>query len=411
MIKYAKQGLKENWSQFWLLILVNAFVGAMVGLERSVIPQFAFQKFNLDAGFAVFSFIVAFGLSKSITNLLMGYLSLKFSRKNILLLGWVFALPIPFIFFYTNSWSWIIFANVLLGINQGLAWSTTVVMKIDLVGDKDRGLAMGLNEFSGYLAVGLSGGLAGYLLSTFANWDYVFLPGLVFALSGFFITLFFVGNTEKLVSQEESTSNIKPLQNIWKETTLVHPNLSSVTISGFINNLNDGVLWSVLPILLFTKNFTIIEISILAGIYPTAWGVGQLFTGKMGDIFCKKQLINLGMLLQAVAIFLLVFNFGFVYHMLVLIVLGLGTALVYPNFITIIAENAHPKQRPQILSIFRFYRDLGYVAGAVLAGFSYAAFSLNVTLIIVALLTLFAGAVSEYRMCCTNKVLWLSKTC
>lgn len=405
------QGLKENWSQFWLLILVNAFVGAMVGLERSVIPQFAFQKFNLDAGFAVFSFIVAFGLSKSITNLLMGYLALKFSRKNILLLGWVFALPIPFIFFYTNSWSWIIFANVLLGINQGLAWSTTVVMKIDLVGDKDRGLAMGLNEFSGYLAVGLSGGLAGYLLSTFANWNYVFLPGLVFALSGFFITLFFVENTEKLVSQEELASNIKPLQNIWKETTLVHPNLSSVTISGFINNLNDGVLWSVLPILLFTKNFTIIEISILAGIYPTAWGVGQLFTGKMGDIFCKKQLINLGMLLQAVAIFLLVFNFGFVYHMLVLIVLGLGTALVYPNFITIIAENAHPKQRPQILSIFRFYRDLGYVAGSVLAGFSYAAFGLNVTLIIVALLTLFAGAVSEYRMCCTNKVLWLSKTC
>lgn len=405
------QGLKENWSQFWLLILVNAFVGAMVGLERSVMPQFAFQKFNIDAGFAVFSFIVAFGLSKSITNLLMGYLALKFTRKNILLLGWLFALPIPFIFLYTNSWNWIIFANVLLGINQGLAWSTTVVMKIDLVGDKDRGLAMGLNEFSGYLAVGLSGAFAGYLLSTFANWDYVFLPGVVFALSGFFITLFFVKNTEKLVSQEELTSSIKPLQNIWKETTLVHHNLSSVTISGFINNLNDGVLWSVLPILLLTKNFTITEISLLAGIYPTAWGVGQLFTGKMGDIFCKKQLINLGMLLQAVAIFLLVFNFGFVYHMLVLIVLGLGTALVYPNFITIIAENAHPKQRPQILSIFRFYRDLGYVAGAVLAGFSYAAFGLNVTLIIVALLTLFAGALSEYRMCCTNKVLWPSKTC
>jgi len=406
-----KQGLRENRSQFWLLILVNAFVGAMIGLERSVIPQFALEKFNLDAGFAVFSFIVAFGLSKSITNLLMGYLTLKLSRKTILLIGWFFALPIPFIFLFTNSWSWIIFANVLLGINQGFAWSATVVMKIDLVGDKNRGLAMGLNEFSGYLAVGLSGAFTGYLLSSFANWNYVFLPGLVFALSGFFITLFFVRNTENLVLQEGASSPIKMLQNIWKETTFKHPNLSSATISGFINNLNDGVVWSVLPILLLAKNFTITEISLLAGIYPVAWGVGQLFTGKMGDIFCKKQLINLGMLLQAVAIFLLVFNLGFVYHILVLTVLGLGTALVYPNFITIIAENAHPKQRPQILSIFRFYRDFGYVAGAVLAGFSYAAFGLNITLIIVALLTLTAGALAEYRMCCTNKIIWASQTC
>ena len=201
-MKIEQQGLKENWSQFWLLIVVNAFVGAMVGLERSVIPQFAFQKFNLDAGFAVFSFIIAFGLSKAVTNLLMGYLTLKLNRKTILLIGWLFALPIPFIFIYTQSWSWIIFANVLLGINQGLAWSATVVMKIDLVGDKNRGLAMGLNEFSGYLAVGLSGAFAGYLLGTFANWDYVFLPGLVFAVAGFLITLFFIKNTENLVSKE-----------------------------------------------------------------------------------------------------------------------------------------------------------------------------------------------------------------
>lgn len=410
-MKIEQQGLKENWSQFWLLIVVNAFVGAMVGLERSVIPQFAFQKFNLDAGFAVFSFIIAFGLSKAVTNLLMGYLTLKLNRKTILLIGWLFALPIPFIFIYTHSWSWIIFANVLLGINQGLAWSATVVMKIDLVGDKNRGLAMGLNEFSGYLAVGLSGAFAGYLLGTFANWDYVFLPGLVFAVAGFLITLFFIKNTENLVSKEGAASNLKILHNQWKETTFTHPNLSSVTLSGFINNLNDGVLWSVLPILLLAKNFTITEISLLAGLYPIAWGFGQLFTGKLGDIFCKKQLINFGMLIQAISIFLLLFNFGLMYHSLVLIFLGLGTALVYPNFITIIAENAHPSQRPQILSIFRFYRDFGYVAGAVFAGFSYAAFGLNITLIIVALLTLVAGALAEYRMCCTKKVMWVSKTC
>jgi MFS family permease len=406
-----KQGLKENWSQFWLLILINGFVGAMLGLERSVIPQFALEKFNIESGFAVFSFIIAFGTSKSITNLLMGYLTLKLSRKTILLIGWSFVLPIPFIFLYSHSWSWIIFANVLLGINQGLAWSATVVMKIDLVGDKNRGLAMGFNEFSGYLAVGLSGALAGYLLSTFSNWDYVFLPGIVFATAGFILTLFFVKNTEKLVSLEQSTTSIKPLQNIWKETTFINKNLSSVNLSGFVNNLNDGVLWGVLPILLLAKNFSITEISLLAGIYPTAWGLGQLFTGKMGDVYCKKQLINSGMILQATSIFLLIFNFGFLFHALVLVFLGIGTALVYPNFITVIAENANPKQRPQILSIFRFYRDAGYVAGAILAGFSYTTFGLNATLIIVALITFSTGILSEYRMCCTKKVLWNSEIC
>ena len=272
-----KQGLKENWSQFWLLILINGFVGAMLGLERSVIPQFALERFNIESGFAVFSFIIAFGTSKSITNLLMGYLTLKLSRKTILLIGWLFALPIPFIFLYTQSWNWIIFANVLLGINQGLAWSATVVMKIDLVGDKNRGLAMGFNEFSGYLAVGLSGALAGYLLSTFSDWDYVFLPGMVFATAGFILTLVFVKNTEKLVSLEQLTSSIKPLQNIWKETTFINKNLSSVNLSGFVNNLNDGVLWGVLPILLLAKNFSITEISLLAGIYPTAWGCNPYY--------------------------------------------------------------------------------------------------------------------------------------
>ena len=406
-----KQGLKENWSQFWLLILINGFVGAILGLERSVIPQFALERFNIESGFAVFSFIIAFGTSKSITNLLMGYLTLKLSRKTILLIGWLFALPIPFIFLYTQSWNWIIFANVLLGINQGLAWSATVVMKIDLVGDKNRGLAMGFNEFSGYLAVGLSGALAGYLLSTFSNWDYVFLPGMVFATAGFILTLFFVKNTEKLVSLEQSTSSIKPLQNIWKETTFINKNLSSVNLSGFVNNLNDGVLWGVLPILLLTKNFSVAEISLLAGIYPTAWGLGQLFTGKMGDVYCKKQLINLGMILQAAAIFLLVLNLDFLFYALVLVVLGIGTALVYPNFITVIAENSNPKQRPQILSIFRFYRDAGYVAGAVLAGFLNATFGLNATLVIVALITFLTGVLSEYRMCCTKKVLWNSEIC
>jgi MFS family permease len=406
-----QQGLKENLSQFWLLILVNAFVGAMVGLERSVIPQFADQVFHISTGFAVFSFIIAFGLSKSIANLLMGYLTLKLSRKSILMLGWLFALPVPIILMYAHSWNWIIFANVLLGLNQGLAWSSTVVMKIDLVGEKNRGLAMGLNEFSGYLAVGLAGALTGYTLSTFSNWTYVFFPGILFAVMGLFITLFFIKNTEKLVDLENVTNNVNPLKNIWKETTFKHRNLGAVTLSGFTNNLNDGVLWSILPILLLAKNFSVTEISILAGIYPTAWGIGQLFTGKMGDVFCKKQLISLGMMLQALAIFLLIFNQSFIYHAVILVVLGLGTALVYPNFITVIAENSNPKQRPQILSIFRFWRDMGYVAGAVLAGLTYTYLGLNYTIITVASFTLLAGIYSEFRMCCTKKVLWQTVSC
>lgn len=407
----SQQGLKENLSQFWLLILVNAFVGAMIGLERSVIPQFAAQVFNINAGFAVFSFIVAFGLSKSIANLLMGYLTLKLTRKSILLLGWLFALPVPIILIYAPSWNWIIFANVLLGLNQGLAWSSTVVMKIDLVGKKNRGLAMGLNEFSGYLAVGIAGALTGYSLSTFSNWTYVFFPGIIFALTGFLVTLIFVKNTEKLVDLENLTNHVNPFKSIWKETTFKHRNLGAVTLSGFTNNLNDGVLWSILPILLVTKNFSITEISILAGIYPTAWGIGQLFTGKMGDYFCKKQLISLGMMLQALAIFLLIFNQSFIYHAIILVILGLGTALVYPNFITVIAENSNPKQRPQILSIFRFWRDMGYVAGAVLAGITYTYLDLNYTLISVAGITLLAGVYSEFRMCCTKKVLWQTVAC
>jgi MFS family permease len=406
-----QQGLKENLSQFWLLILVNAFVGAMVGLERSIIPLFASQVFNINAGFAVFSFIIAFGLSKSIANLLMGYLTLKLTRKSVLLLGWLFALPVPIILIYAPSWNWIIFANVLLGLNQGLAWSSTVVMKIDLVGEKNRGLAMGLNEFSGYLAVGLAGALTGYTLSTFSNWTYVFFPGILFAVMGLLVTLFFVKNTEKLVDLENVTNNVNPLKNIWKETTFKHRNLGAVTLSGFTNNLNDGVLWSILPILLLTKNFSVTEISILAGIYPTAWGIGQLFTGKMGDVFCKKQLISLGMILQALVIFLLIFNQSFIYHAVILVVLGLGTALVYPNFITVIAENSNPKQRPQILSIFRFWRDMGYVAGAVLAGLTYTYLGLNYTIITVAGFTLLAGIYSEFRMCCTKKVLWQTVSC
>lgn len=406
-----KLGLRANAGQFWLLVLINGFVGAMVGLERSVIPEFAETVFGLNGHTALLSFIVAFGLAKSGANLLMGQLTRRFTRKQILLLGCFFALPVPWLLLYAESWSWVIFANLLLGINQGLAWSSTVVMKIDLVGEKSRGLAMGINEFAGYLAVGLVAFLAGYIASTTGQVTYAFLPGIGFSFAGLFLTWFFVKDTHAHVQTEAAQSRIPMLPNIWKDTTWRHGNLGSVTLNGFVNNLNDGILWGLLPVLLASKGYSLKEIGLLAGIYPVVWGLGQLITGKLGDLFCKKQLLSLGMLLQGMAIFGLLFSFYLPILITALILLGAGTALVYPNFITVVAENTHPTQRPQSLGIFRFWRDFGYVAGAVLAGIFGDLFGLEVVIIGTAVLTIGAGILSEFRMCCTRKLLWHSKEC
>src|SRR5688572_6822052 len=363
-----KLGLKENAGQFWLLVLVNGFVGAMVGLERSVIPEFAESVFGLDGHTALLSFIVAFGLAKSGANLLLGWLTNKFTRKQLLMIGWLFALPVPWLLYFAESWSLVIFANLLLGINQGLAWSSTVVMKIDLVGEKSRGLAMGINEFAGYLAVGLVAFLAGYIASYTGEVTYAFLPGIAFSLAGLLLTLLFVKDTREHVKTEAAQTRLPLLSNLWKDTTWRHPNLGSVTLNGFVNNLNDGILWGLLPVLLSTKGYSIKEIGLLAGIYPVVWGLGQLVTGKLGDLLCKKQLLSLGMMLQGMAIAGLLFTSSYPVLVTALILLGIGTALVYPNFINVVAENTHPFQRPQSLGIFRFWRDFGYVAGAVLAG-------------------------------------------
>lgn len=236
-------GLKENARQFWLLVLINGFVGAMVGLERSVIPEFAETVFGISGYTALLSFITAFGLAKSGANLLMGQLTGRFTRKQLLVIGWLFALPVPWLLLYATSWGWVLLANVFLGINQGLAWSATVVMKIDLVGDKNRGLAMGINEFAGYLAVGLTAFLAGYLASSTGVVAYAFLPGIGFSLLGLLLTVLLVRDTQAHVQTEARYSQIPQLRSVWQDTTWRHPNLGSVTLSGFINNMNDGVLW------------------------------------------------------------------------------------------------------------------------------------------------------------------------
>ncbi|WP_439506410.1 MFS transporter [Sediminibacterium sp.] len=405
------QGLKENKSQFLLLVLVNAFVGAMVGMERSILSEFGKTIFSLSAASALTSFIVAFGISKATSNYFVGILSRKFTRKQILVTGWLIASPVPFILMYANHWNWIILANVFLGISQGLTWSTTVVMKIDLVGSKNRGLAMGINEFAGYLSVGLAAYLSAAIASTYGYAFYPFIPGLIFVFVGLVVSLFWVNDTTSFIQKETAKSNIPLLKNIWASTSWKHRNLGSVTLNGLVNNLNDGVMWGLVPILLAQRSFSIQEIGIIAGVYPMVWGVSQLFTGKMGDVFCKKQLITVGMLLQAMAIVLLVVFSSFAGAIIAAVLLGLGTGLVYPNFLTVVAENAHPTQRAEIMGVFRFWRDGGYVIGALLSGFLADWFGLNWALYLVAALTAAAGLIANLRMCCTLRLFWRSQEC
>ncbi len=405
------QGLGHNKYQFGLLVLVNAFVGAMVGLERAVIPGLAKGTFNLDANTAVLSFVAAFGISKAVSNYGVAKLSKRFSRKTILIAGWLFALPVPLLLMYAPNWNWIVFANILLGINQGLAWSSTVIMKIDLVGPKNRGLAMGINEFAGYLAVGLASYLASSIAGSYGFAFFPFIPGLFFAAMGLLISIFLVKDTTHLVLTESATSNIALLDNVWKDTTWKHKNISTVTLNGLVNNMNDAVVWGLLPLLLMQRGFSISQIGIVAGIYPVVWGMSQLFTGKMGDRYCKKQIITVGMLLQAVAILMLALLSGLPALVLSSILLGLGTALVYPNFLTVVAESSHPTQRAETLSIFRFWRDSGYVIGALLAGVLADAFGLVVALVIIAAITATAGLIAHFRMCCTLKQWWQDVSC
>jgi MFS family permease len=405
------QGLKANRQQFALLVLVNAFVGAMIGLERAVLPGLGKSVFGLDANTAILSFIMAFGITKAISNYSVAKLSKRLNRKQILTIGWLAALPVPFLLMYANSWSWVIAANILLGINQGLAWSATVIMKVDIVGQKNRGLAMGINEFAGYLSVGLASYLASSIAADYGFAYYPFIPGLFFAAAGLLISIFVIKDTLHFVHAENVTSKIALLKNVWKETTWKHKNIGTVTLNGLVNNMNDGVVWGLLPILLLQKDFSIHQIGIIAGICPVVWGVMQLFTGKMGDVYCKKQIITAGMLLQAVAIVLLALSFQFWLLIAATVLLGFGTALVYPNFLTVVAESTHPSQRAESLSIFRFWRDSGYVIGALLAGILADLFGMSEAIVITGGITAAAGIIAHFRMCCTLKKVFPSVDC
>lgn len=395
-----KLGLKENLNQFILLIIVNSFVGGMVGLERSILPQIAETEFHIAAKTAILSFIIVFGITKAITNYYTGSLANKIGRKNLLTIGWLFAIPVPFILMMANNWNWIIAANVLLGINQGLTWSSTVVMKIDLVGEKDRGFAMGLNEFAGYLAVAVVAFATGMVASEFGLRPYPFYIGIVLSFAGLLTSWLLIKDTKFHVAKEASSSNIAPLKNVFWDTTLFDRNLGSVTQAGLINNLNDGMAWGLFPILLAEKNYSISEIAIVTAVYPAVWGIGQLFTGKMADHFCKKNMLFWGMFLQGMALLLFVFASSFTHYILLATILGWGTAMVYPTFLATVAENTNPHDRPKSLGVFRLWRDLGYAIGAILTGIIADAFGIDASIIVIGILTVSSSLIIEKRMKC-----------
>ncbi|MDP2412460.1 MFS transporter [Daejeonella sp.] len=395
-------GLKENWKQFTLLVIINGFVGGMVGLERSILPQIAEQEFALAAKTAILSFIIVFGIVKAITNYYTGALANKYGRKTLLVAGWIIGIPIPFILMFAPDWNWIIAANVLLGINQGLTWSSTVVMKIDLVGEKQRGFAMGLNEFAGYIAVALVAFLTGWIASEYGIRPYPFYVGIGLVFFGLFGSIFFIKDTKHHVAIETATSTIPKLKNIFWDTTWKNKNLGSVTQAGLINNLNDGMAWGIFPILLAIKGFSIAEIGIIAAIYPAVWGIGQLFTGKMADKFCKKDILYVGMFLQAIALIVLVWADSMVDFVILSSILGWGTAMVYPTFLATVAENTHPQDRAKSIGIFRLWRDLGYAIGAILTGIIADFFSINAAILFIGFLTLVSALIIHLRMKCST---------
>ena len=393
-----KLGLKENWKQFTILVIVNAFVGGMVGLERTIFPKFAEQEFGISSKTAILSFIIAFGITKAITNYFTGKLANKYGRKNLLVIGWLFAIPIPFVLLYAPSWNWVIFANVLLGINQGLTWSSTVVMKIDLVGDKDRGLAMGINEFAGYFAVGIVAFLTGIIAQEYGVIPYPFYLGIGISIVGLILSILFVKDTRQFVNQEQQIDTSEKLDNVFIETSFKNKNLSAITQAGMVNNLNDGMIWGLLPILLVSLQFDTKSIGIIAATYPTVWGIGQLFTGKMSDIYSKKAMLFWGMLFQGIAIVSIAYISSFYGLICIAIILGFGTALVYPTFLSAIASKTTPTQRAESIGVFRLWRDFGYAIGAILSGIIADVWGIEYAIISIGLITIFSSFVIKFRM-------------
>ena len=397
-ITQPQQGLKENWQQFTLLVIVNAFVGGMVGMERSIFPKFAHEQFGIESTSAILSFITAFGISKALANYVAGKFANRHGRKMLLIWGWIIALPVPFILISTIHWNWVIFANILLGVSQGLTWSSTVVMKIDLVGNNNRGFAMGINEFAGYLSVGLTALLTGWIAEEFGTTPYPFVIGIVLSILGFATSVLWVKETKHFNAAEiKKTDKEIPVKSVFWDTTIKNRGLSAVTQAGLVNNLNDGMIWGLLPMLLMDLKFNDTQIGWSAAIYPAVWGICQLFTGSWADKFSIKQILFWGMFLQGIGLLLLPIATDFESVITISAILGFGTAMVYPTFLTAIAQKTKVINRAESIGTFRLWRDLGYAIGALFSGLVANYFGINGAIWAVAALTLMSASIIKYR--------------
>jgi MFS family permease len=384
-------------SQFSLLVVVNAFVGGMVGLERTVVPLIGSQQFGLVLKSAIFSFIISFGVVKACSNLVSGTLADRVGRKKVLVAGWFVGVPVPFMIALAPSWGWIVAANVLLGVNQGLAWSMTVLMKIDLVGPRGRGLAVGLNEFAGYLAVGLTALATGYLASVYGLRPEPFYLGIGYVTLGLLISVFLVRDTTEHVrlEMEQHPPESAPLtfRDVFSRTSFKDRHLFACSQTGLVNNLNDGMSWGVFPLFFSAFGLGVERIGVLKAVYPAVWGCLQVLTGPLSDRWGRKGLIVAGMWVQAGGIFLTVANRSFGWWLWGSILLGIGTAMVYPSLIAAVSDNSHPSWRARSLSVYRFWRDLGYAVGALCAGIIADTLGLSWAIGSVGVITFLSGVV------------------
>lgn len=397
-------GIRANLAQFALLVGINALVGGMLGQERTVLPLLAKDEFGLSGFTATLTFIVAFGLVKAATNFAAGALSDRYGRKPILVGGWIIGLPVPFMIMWAPAWAWVVAANILLGVNQGLTWSTTVIMKIDLAGPERRGLAMGLNEAAGYMAVSLTAFATGYIAARYGLRPEPFYLGVAFAGLGLGLSTLAVKETSshavheaKTHAEDHSKTSLRT-GDVFRETTYRNPTLSAASQAGLVNNLNDGMAWGLLPIFYAASGLSVAQIGILAALYPAVWGIGQLVTGAWSDRIGRKPLIVAGMWIQAAAIALIAISTTFPAWATASIILGIGTALVYPTLLAAVGDIAPPTWRASAVGVYRLWRDAGFAVGALLTGV-IADISQPATAVwTVAVLTFLSGVVVATRM-------------
>ncbi|MER3447717.1 MAG: MFS transporter [Candidatus Dadabacteria bacterium] len=403
-------GLRENLGQFSLLVLINAFVGGMVGLERTIVPLIAERDFGLVSKSLTLSFIVSFGIVKALSNLFAGRFSDYLGRKKVLLVGWIIGLPVPFLIILAPGWNWIIFANILLGINQGLCWSMTVIMKIDLAGPHQRGLAMGLNEFAGYISVSLSALATGYIAALYALRPQPFYLGIAFTLLGFILSAFFIKETQSHAQHEATNFGLKFVEDSTTNEISVHRQrkelsfkeiffitswknkvLFSISQAGLVNNLNDGMAWGLFPLFFVSTGLGVSRIGIISAAYPATWGILQLWTGALSDKLGRKWMIAVGMWVQALGICVVLLTRSFGAWITGSVLLGLGTALVYPTLLAAVSDVVHPELRASSVGVYRFWRDMGYAFGALLSGIIADRFGISWAIGTIGALTFISG--------------------